>query len=174
MRGFKSSGFGNLLLATLMLVVELTVYPYGLELAALKTSQNLKRKLNIMNRKNFLKWLFGCSAVCAFPISSNAKINTDNELLKEKGRYIYRRYVAEKYIDQVVGEITDETGHYFYAMPVGYVKTPNGAHKEPIEIPVKYRRSYSDKYNIYVREELVRNLIAFFETRKTGTFLDRI
>ena len=75
---------------------------------------------------------------------------------------------------QAVGEITDETGHYFYAMPVGYVKTPNGAHKEPIEIPVKYRRSYSDKYNIYAREELVRNLIAFFETRKTGTFLDRI
>ena len=94
--------------------------------------------------------------------------------LKEKGRYIYRRYVAEKYIDQAVGEITDEIGHYFYAMPVGYVKTPNGAHKEPIEIPVKYRRSYSDKYNIYAREELVRNLIAFFETRKTGTFLDRI
>ena len=74
MRGFKSSDFSNLLLAALMLVVELTVYPYGLELAALKTSQNLKGKLNI----------------------------------------------------------------------------------------------------IYVREELVRNLIAFFETRKTGTFLDRI
>ena len=47
MRGFKSSDFGNLLLAALMLVVELTVYPYGLELAALKTSQNLKGKLNI-------------------------------------------------------------------------------------------------------------------------------
>ena len=127
-----------------------------------------------MNRKNFLKWLFGCSAVCAFPISSNAKINTDNKLLKEKGRYIYRRYVAEKYVDQSVGELTDKTGHYFYAMPVGYVKTPSEDLKEIIEIPVKYRRSYNDKYNIYVREELVGNLIAFFETKKTGTFLDRI
>lgn len=127
-----------------------------------------------MDRKNFLKWLFGCSAVCAFPSFGNAKTNDCANSLEEKRKYLYRRYVAEKYVDTSVGELTDKTGHYFYAMPVGYVKTPNGVHKEPIEIPVKYRRSYNDKYNIYVREELVRNLIAFFETRKTGTFLDRI
>ena len=87
---------------------------------------------------------------------------------------MYRRYVAEKYVDRSVGELTDKTGHYFYVMPVGYVKTPSEDLKEIIEIPAKYRRTYSDKYNIYAREELVRNLIAFFETRKTGTFLDRI
>lgn len=127
-----------------------------------------------MDRKNFLKWLFGCSAVYAFPSFGNAKTNDCANSLEEKRKHLYRRYVAEKYVDQSVGELTDKTGHYFYAMPVGYVKTPNGALKEIIEIPQKYRRIYSDKYNIYVREELVRNLIAFFETRKTGTFLDRI
>ena len=127
-----------------------------------------------MNRKNFLKWLFGGSAVCAFPSFGNAKTNDCVNSLEEKRKYLYRRYVAEKYVDRSVGELTDKTGHYFYAMPIGYVKTPNGALKEIIEIPVKYRRSYNDKYNIYVREELVGNLIAFFETRKTGTFLDRI
>lgn len=127
-----------------------------------------------MDRKNFLKWLFGCSAVFAFPFFGNAKTNGCADSLEEKRKYLYRRYVAEKYVDLAVGELTDKTGHYFYAMPVGYVKTPNGVLKEIIEIPVKYRRSYNDKYNIYVREELVGNLIAFFETRKTGTFLDRI
>ena len=127
-----------------------------------------------MDRKNFLKGLFGCSAVYAFPSFGNAKTNDCANSLEEKRKHLYRRYVAEKYVDQSVGELTDKTGHYFYAMPVGYVKTPNGALKEIIEIPQKYRRIYSDKYNIYVREELVKNLIAFFETRKTGTFLDRI
>ena len=127
-----------------------------------------------MNRKNFLKWLFGCSAVCAFPSFGNEKTNDCANSLEEKRKYLYRRYVAEKYVDRSVGELTDKTGHYFYVMPVGYVKTPSEDLKEIIEIPAKYRRTYSDKYNIYAREELVRNLIAFFETRKTGTFLDRI
>lgn len=135
-----------------------------------------------MNRKTFIKQLFGCSIAGMFSFSCNAKTNAGNdETLKEKGRYVYRRYVAEKYVNNSIGKYINANGQQvFYLYPVGYVQTPDAKTKEIIEIPANYRKlcnrkiTCSDRYTIYDRELLIRQLVDFFKTRKTGTFLDRI
>lgn len=110
------------------------------------------------NRKTFIAGLISTVAITA--VTGAVTDNENNKLTN------YYRHMAERYVDETkFGPFGSVNCNRYYAVaPVWFVyDTNNETRKMALQLPAKYRRSYTNnEYNDTVREDLVTKLQTYF------------